>query len=110
MWTINAKSGGNFDSAEFTVLGDSDELVVKLDKDNYNSSEMMNISGTGAEATVSLKMFNLDGDKVNELNIIPKDNGDFSTIWMIPSDIIPGEYEILVDDGIRNVSIKFTVN
>ena len=110
VWTINAKSGGNFDSVEVTVLGDSDELIIRLDKDNYNSSEMMNISGTGAEATVSLKMFNLDGDKVNELNIIPKDNGDFSTIWMIPSDIIPGEYEILVDDGIRNVSIKFTVN
>jgi len=110
VWTINAKSGGNFDSVEFTVLGDSDELVVKLDKDNYNSSEMMNISGTGADATVSLKIFNSDGDRINELNIIPKDNGEFATIWMIPSDIIPGEYEIIADDGIRNVSIKFTVN
>jgi hypothetical protein len=71
---------------------------------------MMTISGTGAEATVSLKMFNSEGDKVNELNIIPKDNGKFSTIWMIPSDMVFGEYEIIVDDGVRNVSIKFTVN
>ena len=48
--------------------------------------------------------------KVNELNIIPKDNGKFSTIWMIPSDMVLGEYEIIADDGVRNVSIKFTVN
>jgi hypothetical protein len=110
VWAVNAKSGGNFDSAMFTVLGNNEELIIKLDKDNYNSSEMMTISGTGAEATVSLKIFNSEGDKVNELNIIPKDNGEFSTIWMIPSDMSLGEYEMIVDDGIRNTSIKFTVS
>jgi len=109
-WTVNAKSGGNFDNTKFMVLGGNEELVIELDKVNYNSSEMMTVSGSGAEATVSLKMFNSVGDKVNELNIIPKDNGKFSTIWMIPSDMVLGEYEIIADDGVRNVSIKFTVN
>ena len=109
-WTVNAKSGGNFDNAKFIVLGDNEELVIELDKFNYNSSEMMTVSGSGAEATVSLKMFNSGGDKVNELNIIVKENGEFSTVWMIPSDMLPGEYEMIADDGIRNVSMKFTLN
>jgi len=29
---------------------------------------------------------------------------------MIPSDMLPGEYEMIADDGVRNTSIKFTVN
>jgi len=110
MWTINAKSGSNFDTFEFTVLGDDDELVMRIDKDSYQSNEFMTISGTGAEATITLKIFNSDGDKVNELNILGTDSGEFSTIWMIPSDMLPGEYEMIADDGIRNTSMKFTVN
>ncbi|MBT3591951.1 MAG: hypothetical protein HN504_03680, partial [Candidatus Nitrosopelagicus sp.] len=110
VWTINVKSGANFDTFTFTVLGDDDELVIKLDKNSYQSNEFMTISGSGAEATVSLKMFNSGGDKVNELNIIAKENGEFSTVWMIPSDMLPGEYEMIADDGIRNVSMKFTLN
>ena len=45
--------------------------------------------------------------KVNQLNIIGTDNGEFSTIWRIPGDMLPGEYEMIADDGIRNTSIKF---
>ena len=110
VWTINAKSGSNFDTFEFTVLGDDDELVIRLDKNSYSSNEFMTISGSGAEATVSLKIFNSDGDKINELNILGTDSGEFSTIWRIPGDMLPGEYEMIADDGIRNTSIKFTVN
>ena len=110
VWAINAKSGSNFANFEFTVIGDDDELVMRTDKNSYNSNEFMTISGSGAEATVSLKIFNSDGDKVNELNIIGTDSGEFSTIWMIPGDMLPGEYEMIADDGIRNISMKFTVN
>ena len=41
-----------------TVLGDDDELVIRLDKDSYQSNEFMTISGSGAEATISLKILN----------------------------------------------------
>jgi len=49
-------------------------------------------------------------NKVNQLNIIGTDSGEFSTIWRIPGDMLPGEYEMIADDGVRNTSIKFTVN
>ena len=111
-WKVTAKSGGNFNEAEFVVAGISEGLIIELDKEIYNSSEIVNISGSGTRSgsTVTLKIFNENGDKIEELNINAKGNGYFSTIWLFPDNSIPGKYEIIADDGIRNTSIQFTLN
>ena len=110
-WEIDAKSGGNFDKIEFTVESDTDEMEVILDKESYNKTEIMTIQGSGSSgSTISMKIFNSDGEQIDELNITPKSNGKFLTIWQIPNSIVPGQYEIILDDGIRNVSEKFIVN
>ena len=111
IWKIDAKSGGNFKQTEFEVISDSDVMIITLEKENYNVADTMNIEGSGASgATISLTVINLNGDKIAELNFAAKSNGQFSTIWQIPLDMTPGEYEVLVDDGIKNASIKFTIN
>ena len=110
-WKIDAKSGGNFDKIEFTVESDTDEMEVILDKDSYNKTEIMTIQGSGSSgSTVSIKIFNSDGEKIDELNITPKSNGNFLTIWQIPNNILPGQYEVTLDDGIRNTSEEFIIN
>ena len=111
-WTITAKSGGNFKVTEFKVAGDNQELVIFTDKENYNTNEMMNISGSGARfsATVTMKIFDSELVKISELNITAKSNGEYLTIWQIPADLEIGEYEITVDDGASNTSTKFTIN
>ena len=110
-WNIDAKSGGNFDKIEFVVKGTGDEMYVILDKNSYNPTETMNIEGSGASgSTISMKIFNSEGMKIAELNITAKSNGDFLTIWQVPMDMAPGEYEISIDDGIKNTSEKFIVN
>jgi len=111
-WTITAKSGGNFKVTEFKVSGENQELVIFTDKKNYNTNEMMNISGSGARlsATVTMKIFDSESVKIGELNITAKSNGEYLTIWQIPADLEIGEYEITVDDGASNTSIKFTIN
>jgi uncharacterized protein YfaS (alpha-2-macroglobulin family) len=112
IWNIDAKSGGNFDQIEFEVIGTENEITVELNKDNYKSGEIVNINGSGAGgSTITLKILSLEsGEKIEELNISPKNDGKYLTLWMIPTDIALGEYEITVDDGLRNSSVKFTIN
>jgi uncharacterized protein YfaS (alpha-2-macroglobulin family) len=111
-WTIIAKSGGNFKESEFLVTGENKELVIITDKTNYNTNELMDISGSGARqsATITIKIFNSDEIKITELNITAKNNGNYLTIWQIPADLESGEYEITSDDGASNTSLKFTIN
>ena len=112
MWKVNAKSGGNFKVTEFEVSGEEKELSIFTDKTNYDTNEMMDISGSGARfsATVTIKIFNSDAVKVDELNITAKSDGEYLTMWRIPADFASGEYEMTADDGATNTSIKFTIN
>jgi len=111
-WNVNAKSGGNFKDVEFSVSGENEELEIFTDKSNYDTNELMNLSGSGARlsATVTIKMFDSEGIKIEELNITAKSNGEYLTMWQIPADLESGEYEITVDDGASNTSTKFTIN
>ena len=111
-WTISAKSGGNFKDATFNVLSGGDELNVVTDKRDYSPGELMTITGSGARmsSTITIKIFDSEGDKIDELNITAKSNGHYSTIWQIPNQIELGEYEISVDDGASNYSGKFTIS
>jgi len=111
-WTVNAKSGGNFKEVEFRVSGESTTLSILTDKSEYEVNELINLSGTGARssATITIKIFDVEGEKITELNINAKNNGEYITIWQIPADLTSGEYEITADDGASNTSTKFTVN
>ena len=90
----------------------SKKVIIKLDKGSYAPNEIVNIDGSGANggATVTMSIFNELGEKVTTLNVNAKSNGVFSTIWVIPADSISGNYEIIVDDGLENTTIEFSVN
>ena len=111
-WSINAKSGGNFKDIEFSVSGENKELEILTDKSNYDTNELMNLSGSGARlsATVTIKIFDSEGNKIDQLNITAKSNGEYLTMWKIPADLESGEYDITVDDGASNTSTKFTIS
>ena len=111
-WTINVKSGGNFKETSFTVKTTEMEFQVKLDKTNYRVNEFMNISGSGARlsATVTVSIIDSEGSIIEELNISAKSDGEYITVWKIPTYLIPGEYGITVDDGASNTSVKFNIN
>ena len=95
---------------EFEVKGIDAEMNIILEKSNYSPNELMSIEGSGASGSIiQLKIFDSDREIISELSFMGKDNGEYSTIWQIPDDIPSGEYEILIDDGIQNSSIKFTI-
>ena len=86
--------------------------MIFTDKTNYDTNELMNISGSGARssATVTIKIFDSNEIKIGELNITAKNNGEYSTIWQIPADLEDDEYRMTVDDGASNASVKFIIN
>ena len=112
VWKINAKSGGNFKEFEFSVSGENVVLVVSTNKSNYDNNEFMDISGKGARfsATVTLTIFDSNANKIDELNITAKSNGEFLTLWKIPAILESGEYNMTADDGASTTTTKFTIN
>ena len=48
-------------------------------------------------------------EMIEKLNITAKNNGEYYTIWRIPSDMIVGEYTITSDDGSNNVMNRFSI-
>ena len=112
VWKINAKSGGNFSTTEFLVLGDSSDMIINLNKNNYNIGELVNISGSGVvnSATVTIRIFDFTDEEIDKLNITAKGNGEYLTIWKISKDLIAGEYEMVAADGKNTASIKFIIN
>ena len=112
VWKINAKSGGNFKEFEFSVSGENVVLVVSTNKSNYDNNEFMDISGKGVRfsATVTLTIFDSNANKIDELNITAKSNGEFLTLWKIPAILESGEYNMTADDGASTTTTKFTIN
>ena len=94
------------------MIGEEKEFSISTDKKDYDLNEIVNISGAGARlsATVTITIFDSEGEKVSVLNITAKSNGDYLTMWQIPADLESGEYEITVDDGASNTSTKFTIS
>ena len=111
-WLVVAKSGSNFNEAGFSVIEEERRLQVFLDKASYNVNEYVTISGLGGNAgsTITIKIFNSEQVEINELNVTATSSGEFSTLWLIPADLLASEYELTVDDGKSNDTIKFTVN
>jgi len=109
-WKIDVKSGSNFDSIEIEVKDDSNEFLVLLEKTTFSPNEVMSISGSGSTGgTVSLKVFSSEGVEIVSLSVPSTDKGNFSTLWAIPKDLPVGEYEIIIDDGISNTYLEFTI-
>jgi len=115
IWKVDAKSGSNFDSFNFEVKGDDTIMTMTTDNTVYSLTETITIQGSGATgSTITITILDSDGSELDcvncELNINAKNNGDFSTIWLIPTDLVSGEYEIFADDGLRNASVKFIIS
>ena len=77
-WSVDVKSGGNFNSAEFFVIGEDEGLSVEVNKDSFEKSELVEISGDGARmsSTVTIIIYDSNDIIIQELNITAKNNYD----------------------------------
>ena len=117
-WSIKAKSGGNTAEHSFTVTKILEGVAVLVDKESrtYSLSEIITISGAGANPSTSIDIKFLDsgGNEISDkLTIYATNTGAYITsipvAVIIPSDLVPGEFTILVEDPLTSSSTTITV-
>ncbi len=110
VWKVQVKSGANSDLIEFQVKDKDGIFTIQLEKSIFSPNEIMSISGSGSSgSTITVKIINQLGEEISKLSFASKENGDYSSIWQIPADMLNGTYTISVNDGINSSSNEFTI-
>ena len=113
-WSIRIGNEGNFVKEVFTVETSSDIIQIKFDREdgNYNTNDMMAISGKNAVpgTTVVIAINDPFGTQITELRISITDSGEYYTLWQIPKDLETGTYDMFVSDGFTDSSMEFIIN
>ena len=106
IWTVNAKSGANFDNIEIEVLGTVyDGIVVSITEspklDGIN--DFMNFHIYGAQQTVEIEIIDETGKIIEKLEFPASGQGQVNQPWRIPDDTESGTYTIKVSDAFNSV-------
>ncbi|MGQ0639118.1 MAG: biofilm-associated protein [Nitrososphaerota archaeon] len=114
IWKIDAASGLNHVTKELPILTQSVQgLAVHVDKSppDYSTDELITISGSGAGKShnIEIKILSSDQTVIEELSIIAKSDGTYSTVWKIPKNLNSGTYTIKVLDVTLTTETTFTV-
>ncbi len=112
VWTVNAKSGPNFDTTEITVIGSEEGLMVFVKSIVPSpAGTIVTISGHGAVISqfVILNIFSEDGQEVEELKVLSTGVGEFEIPWVAPKDLAPGKYTIKAHDVKNEAETTFVL-
>ena len=112
VWTINAKSGSNFDNIEINVLAVSLEgMIVTVEEgiEIPGIGKSKNILVHGGQQTVSIEIVAEDGEIIEELSFVATQAGDINQTWIIPKDTEPGTYTIKVEDAFNSAETTFVI-
>jgi hypothetical protein len=110
-WKITAGSGINHISKDLKVTPlVAGGITVNLDKTNYKTDEIVQITGDGVSVshTIIIKILK-DNLEIDELSIVATGIGTYGTIWRIPTDLSPGIYTIKVVDDKKSAQTTFAL-
>ena len=111
-WTINAKSGSNFDKIEIETTTSTNEglgIIVSQGIEIPGFGKSINIKVVNAIQTVEIKIISSNGNVIDTLSVPATNNGDVKQPWFIPKDTLPGIYTIKVKDGQNTVETTFDI-
>ncbi|MGI0057832.1 MAG: biofilm-associated protein [Nitrosarchaeum sp.] len=112
IWTINAKSGSNFDKIEIEVITSKEEGIV------VTASQGIEIPGFGksidikvinAIQTVQIEIKASDGAIIDTLSFPASNKGEVKQPWFIPKGTEPGTYTIKVTDAKNTAETTFDI-
>ncbi len=112
IWTMNAKSGSNFDNNEIEVFASSIEgLVVTVEEGDpipgVGKSKIIKVHG--GQQTVKIEIFDKNGEKIENLSFPASSQGEINQPWIIPKDTEPGRYTIKVSDALNIAESTFEI-
>jgi len=114
-WTIIIKSGGNYAEQEITIGQETEGMLLYIDskQTEFRLGEILQIKGSGAEETVSVKIeiMKPNGDELTDepYLLVSTSDGSFSLTWQVPTDVEGGDYTIIADDGYNQASTTLRV-
>ncbi len=113
MWTINVKSGSNFDNAELKVLATLTEgMQVTVEKGEKMASvgKTIIIKAFGANQSVTIKILADNGKVIYNLETQASSQGEVNLPWVIPKETEPGIYTVRVTDATDFAEATFIVD
>ena len=112
-WTINVRSGENFKEHKFMVLESTSTVKIFLDKTDkiYKMGDLMTINGRDVSLADPISISIMDTQKNEIATMVPvvTGEGQFYQLWQIPSNLVSGNYEIMVQNGENSNSLTFTL-
>ena len=109
VWSINGKSGPNFDTVEFDVnTGIEEGMLIVVDNLEYlpTLGDIVNFRILGAQSTITVDIYSSSDELVGEVSP-PGYSDDYATLWSIPNDLEPGTYTIVASDGVHSANGTF---
>ncbi|MFQ5476280.1 MAG: biofilm-associated protein [Nitrosopumilus sp.] len=109
-WTINVKSGSNFETTEIEVLATLEEGMIISIEDGAEIpgfGKTITIRVTGAQQTVSIEITSEDGEIIGELSFPASAQGEINQPWIIPKDTEPGTYTIKASDAFDTAELIY---
>ncbi len=112
LWTINAKSGSNFDNNEINVIGSVEggmlvSAVEIIDPETSYLGKQIMFGVTGASQTVTIEVIAENGKIIGELSFPASAQGEINLPWLIPQDTEPGTYTIKASDAFDSAETTF---
>ncbi len=110
MWTINAKSGSNFDIVEIEVLATLQEGIQVSVGDLETLGvvgKIITIKVIGAQQTVEIEIIAEDGEIIETLSFQASSQGEINQPWIIPKEMEPGIYTVRVVDAVDSAETTF---
>ena len=95
------------------VLEDTATVKIFLDKTDktYAKGDLMTINGRDIDLSTaySISIFDSQENQIADLSLSVNSKGHFYQLWQIPSNLTPGDYNIVVNNGDNTNSVIFTV-
>lgn len=113
MWSINAKSGSNFDTIEIEVLAtvaEGIQITVDEGEDIPGYGQTLQIKVLGVSQTVSIEIIAEDDEIIESLSFQASSQGEINQPWIVPKDTAPGIYTIKVSDAFTSGETTFEIN
>ncbi len=109
-WTINAKSGSNFDIVEIEVAATLQEGIQVSIGEIVTLGvvgETITIKVIGAQQTVVIEIIAEDGEIIETLSFQASSQGEINQPWIIPKETEPGIYTVKVADAFDSAETTF---
>ena len=100
-WTINAKSGSNFDNVEVDITAiQAEGLAIAIEDGEFipGIGKTLTIKIVGAKHTVNIEIVSDDGEIIEELGFPASKEGKIVQPWVIPPGTEPGTYTFKAED------------